>query len=66
MSVDCGIELRKANVASLGLLLGGVKTELSAKMIQEKGDQAVLKLDPNSMMLKVTNYKKFELKFLKI
>jgi len=37
-------------VACLGLLLGGVKTELSAKMIAEKGDKAVLKLDPNSFL----------------
>lgn len=50
LSVDCGIELRKSNVACLGLLLGGVKTELSAQMIAEKGDKAVLKLDPNSFL----------------
>lgn len=51
MSVDCGIELRKNNVACLGLCLGGVKTEMSEKMVREKGDKAVLKLDPNSLLL---------------
>ena len=36
MSVDCGIELKKSNVACLGLLLGGVRTELSEQMVKEK------------------------------
>jgi NAD(P)-dependent dehydrogenase (short-subunit alcohol dehydrogenase family) len=58
MSVDCGIELKKSNVACLGLLLGGVRTELSEQMVKEKGDKAVLKLDPNSKILKVTFIKK--------
>lgn len=52
MSVDCGIELRKSNVACLSLLLGGVKTELTEQMIRDKGDQAVLNLDPNHPFLK--------------
>jgi hypothetical protein len=56
MSVDCGIELRKNNVACLGLCLGGVKTEMSEKMVREKGDKAVLKLDPNSLLLNVFIY----------
>ena len=54
MTADCGIELRKFNVASVGLLLGGVRTELSEQMLKEKGDKAVLKLDPNSIFLSVT------------
>jgi NAD(P)-dependent dehydrogenase (short-subunit alcohol dehydrogenase family) len=53
MSIDCGIELKKFNVASVALLLGGVKTELSYQMVKEKGDKAVLKLDPNSKLLNV-------------
>lgn len=53
MSVDCGIELRKSNVACLGLLLGGVRTEYSEQMVRERGDKAVLKLDPNNPLLNV-------------
>lgn len=51
MSQDCGIELRKHNVASIGLLLGGVKTEDSTKMLKERGDKAVLKMNPNDPLL---------------
>jgi dehydrogenase/reductase SDR family member 1 len=51
MSHDCGIELRKFNVACLSLLLGGVRTEFSEQMIHERGDKAVLKLDPNNPFL---------------
>lgn len=51
MTGDCGIELRRHNVASIGLLLGGVRTELTDQMLKEKGDKAVLKLDPNSWLL---------------
>ncbi len=52
MTQDCGIELRKHNIASIGLLLGGVRTELSEQMLAEKGDRAVLKLDPTHPFLK--------------
>jgi dehydrogenase/reductase SDR family protein 1 len=51
MSHDCGIELRKCNVACLSLLLGGVKTEFAQQLVEEKGDKAVLKLDPTSKLL---------------
>lgn len=51
MSADCGIELKKHQVTSIGLLLGGVKTEYSKQMLDEKGDKAVLKLDPNNPFL---------------
>lgn len=51
MSQDCGVELRKHNIASIALLLGGVKTEASKEMLKERGDKAVLKLDPNSLLL---------------
>lgn len=50
LSNDCGVELRKSNVACISLLLGGVKTEASAQMLKEKGDKFVLKLDPNSFL----------------
>jgi len=52
MTQDCGIELRKHNIASVGLLLGGVRTELSEKMLADKGDKAILKLDPTHPFLK--------------
>lgn len=52
MTQDCGVELKKHNVASIGLLLGGVKTESSAKMLAERGDKAVLKMDPTHPILK--------------
>ena len=54
MSADCGIELKKNNVACLSLLLGGVKTEMSLELIKEKGEKAVLKLDPNNPFLNVS------------
>ena len=53
MAADCGIELKKHHVTSIGLLLGGVKTEYSKQMLDEKGDKAVLKLDPNNPFLNV-------------
>lgn len=54
MTQDCGVELKKYNVASVGLLLGGVKTESSAQMLAERGDKAVLKMDPTHPLLKVS------------
>jgi hypothetical protein len=53
---DCGIELRKFNVACLSLLLGGVRTEFSEQLVHERGDKAVLKLDPNNPFLNVTSF----------
>lgn len=53
ISSDCGIELKKSNVACVSLLLNGVKTEFAQKMVEEKGDRAVLKMDPNSKFLSV-------------
>lgn len=54
MSVDCGIELKKHNVTCLSLMLNGVKTELAMDVVKEKGEKAVLKLDPNSKLLNVS------------
>lgn len=51
--LDCGIELKKHNVAFIGLLLGTVKTEFATKMVQEKGDALKIPLDPNSKFLNV-------------
>jgi hypothetical protein len=56
LNLDCGIELKKSNVAFVGLQLGTVKTEYTTQMIKEKGDNARLPLDPNSLFLNV--YKK--------
>jgi len=58
MVVDCGIELKKHNVAFVGLQLGTVKTEFTCQMIKEKGDDARLPLDPNSMFLNSVSMKK--------
>lgn len=52
ISSDCGLELKKHNIACLSLLLNGVKTEFSEKILREKGDKAVLKMDPTSLLLK--------------
>ena len=41
------------NVAFVGLQLGTVKTEQTMQMIEKKGDDARLPLDPNSLLLKV-------------
>ena len=56
MSVDCGIELKKSNVACLSLLLGGARTEFSEQLVRDKGDKAVLKLDPNNPLLSVNSF----------
>ncbi|RNA30988.1 dehydrogenase reductase SDR family member 1-like [Brachionus plicatilis] len=40
ISSDCGLELRKHNVACLSLLLNGVRTEFSEQILREKGDKA--------------------------
>lgn len=53
MSQDCGVELRKHNVCSIGLLLGGVKTEATIEMLKERGDKAVIKMDPNSLLSEI-------------
>ena len=52
MAIDCGVELRKHNVCSLALLISGVKTEASLKMVEERGDIS-LRLDPNRKFLGV-------------
>jgi dehydrogenase/reductase SDR family member 1 len=36
LAIDCGIELKKYNVASLSLMVGAVKTELVTQLSQEK------------------------------
>ena len=53
MSVDCGIELKKHNVACLSLLLNSVRTEDTEQMVREKGDKVFVKLDPNNKLLRV-------------
>jgi len=50
MSVDCGIELKKYNVCSLGLLLGTTKTEFGLDQVNKHQDLKV-PLDPNNRML---------------
>lgn len=47
MAVDCGIELKKQNVACLSLMLGAVRTELTTNLVKESGDKLKLKGDPN-------------------
>jgi dehydrogenase/reductase SDR family member 1 len=48
MAIDCGIELKKHNVASLSLMLGAVRTELTSDLIGQKGEKLKLKGDPNN------------------
>lgn len=51
MTNDCGIELKKHNVACVGLLLGTVHTEASDKLIEREGDSLKVPLDPNNPLL---------------
>jgi dehydrogenase/reductase SDR family protein 1 len=53
ISTDCGVELRKHNVACLSLMLNGVKTEDTMQMIKEKGDKVFIPLNPNDPILNV-------------
>ena len=53
MAIDCGIELKKHNVACLSLMLGAVRTELTSELISEKGDKLKLKSDPNNQSSEV-------------
>ena len=48
MAVDCGIELKKHNVACLSLMLGAVRTEKTSTLISEEGSKMTLKGDPNA------------------
>lgn len=48
MAIDCGIELKKHNVASLSLMLGAVRTEKTSSLISDKGEKLKLKGDPNN------------------
>ena len=48
MAVDCGIELRKQNVACLSLMLGAVRTEKMNGLVKEGGEKLTLKGDPNN------------------
>ncbi|CAF0932463.1 unnamed protein product [Brachionus calyciflorus] len=48
MAVDCGIELKKHNVACLSLMLGAVRTETMTDLVSKGGDKLKLKSDPNN------------------
>lgn len=61
MSVDCGIELKKHNVACLSLMLGAVKTELTSKYITGPFENAKLKANPDSKQVGQTERNKFKL-----
>jgi hypothetical protein len=50
MAGDCGIELRKHNVAMLSLMVGAVKTEL----ISEFRDGVTVTINPKSKQVYVT------------
>lgn len=48
MSHDCGIELKKQNVACLSLMLGAVRTELvTTQFLNKESENLKLKSDPN-------------------
>ncbi len=48
MSIDCGIELKKHNVACLSLMLGAVRTELTSTFLKKENENLKLKSDPNT------------------
>ena len=57
MAVDCGIELKKHNVACLSLMLGAVKTEKLTNLVSgEKGDKLKLKGDPSNKQVNIYIY----------
>ena len=45
MAVDCGIELKKQNVACLSLMLGAVKTEKTSTLIGDQGEKMIKELN---------------------
>ena len=48
MAIDCGVELKKHNVACLSLMLGAVRTEITTNLIlNSKSDKGKIKSDPN-------------------
>ena len=56
MAVDCGIELKKSNVACLSLMLGAVRTELTTNLISgQSADKLKLKGDPNKKQVSSLN-----------
>jgi dehydrogenase/reductase SDR family protein 1 len=58
MAVDCGIELRKHNVACLSLMLGAVRTEKMTGLVEKGGEKLTIKGDPNSKDMKNASLKK--------
>lgn len=59
MAVDCGIELKKHNVACLSLMLGAVRTEKMTNLVGgASGDKLKLKGDPNTKQTQDTSLKK--------
>ena len=54
MAVDCGIELKKHNVACLSLYPGAVKTELIEKLVINRADEPKEEKDKeNKLRLRV-------------
>ena len=64
MAIDCGIELKKHNVACLSLMLGAVRTELTSELINEKGDKLKLKSDPNNQSSEVVVTKNYRISLI--
>ena len=59
MAVDCGIELKKQNVACLSLMLGAVKTEKTSTLIGDQGDKMKIKGDPENKSMNISVNKIF-------
>ena len=58
MAVDCGIELKKGNVACLSLMLGAVRTEQTSVLINsDKGEKLKFKGNPDqkSVIINIKN-----------
>lgn len=54
MAVDCGVELKKYNVACLSLMLGAVKTELTSRFLDKSAENMKFKGNPNNKQVNFT------------
>jgi hypothetical protein len=60
MAVDCGIELKKHNIAVLSLWLGGVSTETLANFGTSKNDNEVFLENIFGKVFKMKDYRELQ------
>jgi dehydrogenase/reductase SDR family protein 1 len=60
MAVDCGIELKKHNIAVLSLWLGGVSTEAFVDFSSKKNDDEVFLENMFGKVIKMKDYKEMQ------